>query len=269
MLAALREDVRVYAHEAEKGPAFLCPSCRAEVILRKGTVRVHHFAHKPPVVCGWGQGETEAHLAAKQAVFEALRPRSRVAEIEWPLSFLQGDRRADVFIEEMTAGPIAFELQHTPIGLPEIEARTCAYLEAGIAVVWLAFLDGAERFSARRGETRKEGDWVIERYRPRPFERWIAAFGQGELWYYAPRTRKLFRGRLDDYVIDREGLDWWSGGETSAGSLASGHWKTLRLWGPVDLAAVAIRRMRRREAELGPFRLPAGPAVRLLPAGEM
>ena len=51
---------------------FSCPECGDEVILKKGIVKVHHFAHKPPTSCEFGQGESEKHRACKLEIYERL-----------------------------------------------------------------------------------------------------------------------------------------------------------------------------------------------------
>ena len=46
-----RNERKAYADIASKSDApFKCPMCGNETILRKGKVKVHHFAHKPPVI---------------------------------------------------------------------------------------------------------------------------------------------------------------------------------------------------------------------------
>lgn len=245
MLTALLDDVRVYAARVEKGPVYLCPGCRAEMVLKKGAIRVHHFAHPPALHCGWSRGETAAHIEAKDALLRALAPRSLRIEAEWPVASLDGDRRADLFVWDMSGAEIAVELQHTAVTIAEIEARTAAYMAAGIAVLWLPFLSARYRAQAEMPGPGEAGDWVVEGYVPRPFERWLGAFGFGDIWYYAVRSAKLMRGRFDP-IADR-----------------SARRRRLRLWGPYDPAILTIRRFRRRPAELGRYRFPGGPAASL------
>jgi len=47
--AISRNGVKSVAWKTEKseGP-FRCPGCAGEVILKKGKVKEHHYAHKPP-----------------------------------------------------------------------------------------------------------------------------------------------------------------------------------------------------------------------------
>ena len=58
-----------------------------------GRVVIHHFAHKPPILCDWARGETLAHLGAKRLVHAALTARGVKAELEYSVETLPGDRR--------------------------------------------------------------------------------------------------------------------------------------------------------------------------------
>src|SRR6185369_16980461 len=85
MLCAIRQrdSQKVVAWDQQKsdGP-FSCPLCVAETILRKGTMKVHHFAHKPPLTCEYGRGETECHRECKTAIYEALRRHRGFRDVE-------------------------------------------------------------------------------------------------------------------------------------------------------------------------------------------
>ena len=74
---ALTENKKpVSPQTAEKGQRFLCPECDTDVILRKGDVRVHHFAHKPDTRCS---GESVIHKTAKRMITYAWHnPRNMV-----------------------------------------------------------------------------------------------------------------------------------------------------------------------------------------------
>jgi len=269
VLTAFRDNVRVYASAAEKGREYCCPGCRATLVLRKGRVRIHHFAHHPPVTCEWGIGETFSHLEAKLALKEALAPRCHRIELEWPVASLSGDRRADVYAWEMLGGQIAFELQHTGIGIEEIERRTRAYMAAGLAVVWLPFLQARFRTLARRAGPGEPGDWVVDRYRPKPFERWLSAFNFGEVWYWAPKTRRLMRGTLEPDLTIVPTPAWYHafGEAPIVPASTTSPFVTLRLDGPYDPATLSIRSSRRKPASIGHYELPGGPTVRLISGG--
>jgi Competence protein CoiA-like family len=254
MLTALLDGERIYAGCAARGPDYACPGCRRNVILRKGQIRIHHFAHEPGQSCAWGEGETEDHLEAKSKLYEAFVNRSLRAEAEWEVPSLGGDRRADVFIWEMAAGPVALELQHTPI-LPEaMVTRTKAYMAAGVAPIWIPFVDLPEGISS-----------IIENYRPKPFERWISASGFGEIWYWSPRHAALFKGTLEPSMTWRKGHVWEDAHgfreEVPGQFVKQEGVMTLRLEGPYDPSTIGLRRFWRKPARFGRYDLPGGPAA--------
>ena len=73
LVASSKTQEKSLAWLTEKSQApFSCPECNSEVILKKGKVRAHHFAHKPPVDCIYGVGESQKHLTIKRQVYEAL-----------------------------------------------------------------------------------------------------------------------------------------------------------------------------------------------------
>lgn len=51
MLIALLNQTRITAAAAERGREYRCPNCSKPLVLKKGRVVIHHFAHKPPVLC--------------------------------------------------------------------------------------------------------------------------------------------------------------------------------------------------------------------------
>ena len=97
MLCAIRQrdrhKVAAWDQQKSDGP-FSCPLCVEETILKKGTMKVHHFAHKPPITCEYGRGETEQHRECKLTIFEGLRGHQRFRDVEIERSM--GTVRPDV-----------------------------------------------------------------------------------------------------------------------------------------------------------------------------
>jgi competence CoiA-like predicted nuclease len=62
-----RQKVAAWDQHKSDGP-FSCPVCVEETILKKGTMKVHHFTHKPPITCEYGTGETERHRECKLTI---------------------------------------------------------------------------------------------------------------------------------------------------------------------------------------------------------
>ena len=60
---------------------FYCPTCSSEVILKKGEVREHHFAHKPPFTCEYGRGESQQRIRVKRELFQNLIDRENCERV--------------------------------------------------------------------------------------------------------------------------------------------------------------------------------------------
>ena len=195
MLVASRDGQRIEADLAKKGPEYRCPSCDDVLILKKGRIVTHHFAHKPPVACGWGKGETSAHRAAKRQFKEEFLRRGLHVEVESVVPSLPNDRRADVMIWSPTGERFALELQHIAIGYEELETRTRSYIRANVRVIWIPFLRQEIWKEAEEIRT-GDGDYKVEKFSARPLERWVHGFNFGELWFYDPPSTSLWKAKL-------------------------------------------------------------------------
>lgn len=265
MLVAIAEGLRIEASLAEKGALFTCPKCTAAVILKKGRVVTHHFAHKPPTDCTWAAGETTAHMRAKTALCEALRQRGFRAELEVEIVSTGGDRRADVVVwskNEQTR--VAFEIQHQPLSFDGIEQRTRGYIAAGVPVLWIGLL-GAKAFDTAVPNGR---NLVIERYSPRQWEKWAHAYGFKSVWYMDGEGQ-LWRGAFSSRQIEVPYSSWYNsdGTEESAGGYfrTSKRWRTLTLSGPYRIGDLAMRFTERGAWQSKQFALPRGRVVTLDP----
>ena len=263
MLVALENGRRMEASVAEKGPAYTCPKCAAVVILKKGRVITHHFAHKPPTDCTWASGETAAHMKAKTALCEALRQRGFRAELEVEILSTGGDRRADVVLWSKNGQTrVAFEIQHQPLSFDGIEQRTRGYIAAGVPVLWVGLL-GAKVFED--AET-KGANLVIPRYSPRQWEKWAHAFAFKSIWYMDD-DGQLWRGVFTGHQIEVPYSSWYTsdGSQESAGGFTrfSKRWRVLTLTGPYQISDLTIGLKDRPPWESKDFKLPKGKVVTL------
>ena len=262
MLVADLNEQRIYASEAERGLDYKCPDCTGIVILRRGRIRVSHFAHKPPS-CGWGRGETDAHLKAKLLFKEEFARRGLRAEVEFAIHSPPNSRRADVMIWSPNGVPYAIELQHTDLGYEEIELRTRSYIDAGVRVIWIPFfrrnkIKNVEKISDGNESKLKVTEFPIIR-----LERWVHGFNFGELWMYDPVDISLWRGKLKEQEIPVEERQLYNeyGEEEIVGgySRQSKRWRELTLWGPYSLHDVRISTINRRsEGRMGKHIYPKG-----------
>lgn len=258
MLIALNDDQRIDASSAAKGLKYICPNCKADVILKQGRIVIHHFAHRPPTVCSWSRGETREHLLAKIVIRDAFRARSYQADYEVEVLSGEGDRRADVLVTIGQGAQVAIEIQHTPILYDAIERRTGAYLVAGVPVIWVGILSKKmkeEAVSSTQG-------LQIEQYVIRPWEKWAHAYYFRKLWFIDPEEQSLWLGEFSDYAIDVPISSWYNeyAEEQSAGgySRISKKWKTLDLSGPKTLDKIEISFGTRKSWQSMTFNLPGG-----------
>ncbi len=203
MLSAVRSthSEKQLAREAERGLGpFHCPLCEKEVILRKGRIKIHHFAHKPPVTCTRGKGESEAHYRAKLAIYDTLRARDTVRDVELEKDF--GVSVADVFAV-IGDKPVAIEIQRSNLTVREINVRTRNYFKLGVAVLWLGL---------------PSDDLGRLEYSPRAWEKWCHAayFGRVYFWESGETIRAVHFDPHYDYVPAatwRERLTQKTGGD--------------------------------------------------------
>jgi hypothetical protein len=267
MLIALCEERRVSATIALRGPEYFCPSCAKPMILKKGRVVIHHFAHKPPVICDWARGETLAHLEAKLLLHEALTGRGLTAELEYSLATLPGDRRADVMSWSPKGAMVAIELQHTSISADDISARAFAYARAGAAQMWISFLPSGIWKSALKKD---ENTWLVRRYAPRQFELWIDGLtGKAGRWVYDPATKLFWLARMLRHEIHEEETIWYAPGGIehyrAARTRVSRKYRDLTLTGPNRAVDLRIELRRRKAGDFQHFRWPATALASLVP----
>lgn len=133
----------------DDGP-FTCPECRAPVLLRKGEIKIHHFAHIPPTGCQYGTGESEVHRQAKMAIYQSLLGHSDVTRLKLERSLQEVRPDVSCLIRGMA---VAIEVQISHLSLTEIRRRTQAYASKNIAVLWtppyVPILQASGRYTPR------------------------------------------------------------------------------------------------------------------------
>ena len=242
MLAANQKSdhTKVLARDASRADApFACPGCQEDVVLKKGTLRVHHFAHQPSSHCALAVGETPEHHRAKLAIYDSLRGAGNVidCDVEKPLC----GSIADVYAR-ISGTPVAIEIQRSNLSEAEVRRRTLNYHSQGIAVVWVAL--------ARSQSS-------PDRYGPRPWERWwhAAAFGRVYVWHAGDVLRPV---HFAPYILDVPYSEWREDGEERS---AGGYDKVSRRWsepvyGPPAALSHDFKVSRRKASSMGRFEIP-------------
>lgn len=203
---------------------FRCPTCDWPVQLKRGRVKVAHFAHLPGAEC-WSEPESVTHLRAKQllaARFRLFGYQVRLEEVHH-----QAGRRVDVAATVPTSnGPpvrVAVEVQDSAIAVEEMKSRTRIDRNLGfLGTVWV-FTDKRARavLALADGdiETRipKELLWVDNRFRQGVFmldvdaeEMWNVTLSAASTRYpdwddgfgYTPKTLRYPKRRPASFALN-------------------------------------------------------------------
>jgi competence protein CoiA len=165
---------RCIAWETEKYQApFHCPECLAEVTLKKGLKKEHHYAHKPPTTCLYGTTESQLHLHTKREIYKILvnHPKCTKVALERKLNGVRPD--ISLFIDKTA---VAIEVQCGTIDIYDIICRTKRYAEFNIYLLWL--IPHSEPTTSWR---EKEYSYV---HRIKEWEKFIHAMNFGQLYYW-------------------------------------------------------------------------------------
>jgi competence CoiA-like predicted nuclease len=124
-LFALLERELIHADRALRGPVYNCRFCPSEMILKRGEVRIPHFAHRASQSCiSLHKPESEFHLKLKKRVHEFLKG----SELEVRI----GDHVFDVVHNQFI-----FECQVSAISLEEMHDRERCAQEHDKEIVWV------------------------------------------------------------------------------------------------------------------------------------
>ena len=105
---------RVTIEEAVKGEKYICPDCNSELIQKRGSVNIHHFAHMAGGDCDTWSEMTEWHLMWQNQFQEQYR------------EVTLGEHRADIKVDDYI-----IEFQHSPISEEELRERINFYTSYG------------------------------------------------------------------------------------------------------------------------------------------
>jgi len=155
------QNERINASKAVKEKNYLCPNLKCEnrkLILKKGQIRIPHFAHKSKKDCS-SEPESEAHISCKLYFQSLLELDNRFVEYYG----IEGVR-PDVLYDQF-----ALEIQCSPITVNEVKRRNKIYEKNGFVAIWI-FLE--DSFTSIKKtivpQEKSERDKKLERHGIRP-----------------------------------------------------------------------------------------------------
>ncbi|WP_199880747.1 competence protein CoiA family protein [Bacillus massiliglaciei] len=157
---------------------FYCPCCNHSLILKAGSTKIPHFAHKSNFDCSaFSEPESIYHLKGKRVLYNWFRKFGYKTEME---AFLpEIGRRADLLVTAGTAR-YAIEFQCSVIPEAKFQERTKAYRSIGIHPLWI--------LSAKDLKEKRQYEYSVSDFQ------WLFVYGTMKhpyLLFHCPE-RKLF-----------------------------------------------------------------------------
>lgn len=132
LISILHTSKKVISTIEKEGP-FYCPSCKQELILKKGEKKTPHFAHKTTCLIK-PEGETESHLHGKKTLFEWLQKQGLNPRLE---SYLPEINQRPDLLFHWNGRQTVIEFQCSVIPTKEMQKRTSNYLKHGYFPIWI------------------------------------------------------------------------------------------------------------------------------------
>jgi competence CoiA-like predicted nuclease len=265
MFVAKLNGERIEAFIAKKSTDFFCPHCGEKVVLKKGRIVTAHFAHSAASKCTVSQGETKEHLTAKMVLAESFRSRNLKAEYEFYIASLNGDRIADVAAWSPSGKLLCFELQHSNLEIKEIEKRSFSYANSKIHQMWIPLIPSR---IWKKAEKTSNNKYLISKYTPRPFEKWVQGlYGGKGMWMFDYTKKAFYFGKLLAHELWVSESQWYSEGEEkSAGGYSrnSIRYRDLILEGPYLANELKIELKYRGEFSTPNYKWPKAPIINLV-----
>lgn len=122
---------------------FYCPCCGAQLVLKAGSIKIPHFAHKQNASCyASSEPESEYHLLAKRSLFTWFLSHGYQTELEGYLPDIK--QRADLLVKS-NGKQYAIEFQCSTISEALFIERTEAYRSIGITPIWILAAKNVKR----------------------------------------------------------------------------------------------------------------------------
>lgn len=201
----------------KKEKPFYCPKCNGEVILKKGNVKIHHFAHKSPISCAFGVGESQQHMLVKKNIYEALLKEPNCTKCELERTTLNGVR-PDISLK-INNSYVAIEIQHSTIDIETIIQRFQRYSKLNIYLIWI-LTDNKPKIVSR---DLKDENFTENICRPKDWEKYLHAMYFGRLYYWQydafvkPFHLNSYQYKIDsgnwieenEELMELEGTNWY------------------------------------------------------------
>lgn len=210
---------RIHIEKANTNEQYFCPTCGEKLILRRGDIRIHHFAHSTKSICkdSWHYDMSYWHQNW-QSKFPI-----ECQEVVKELNGLK--HRADVLIEE---AKIVIEFQHSNLSFEEFNERNTFYKKLGYKVIWIFDLveefDSCALFSDEEREELyrwKNPKWKFNKI---DLKDNIEIYLQSDNHFNDDEKIKMFLNKDDIYIEDPKLYQYFLKHEHDKGTLMKVDW---------------------------------------------
>lgn len=157
---------------------YFCPCCGAELMIKAGSIKIPHFAHKSNSSCAASsESESLYHLLAKRKLYSWLISHGYHADLEAYLPDIQ--KRADILVFDGEK-KYAIEFQCSTISELSFIERTKAYQSVNITPVWILAAKNIKRVDGQE-------------FKLSSFQ-WLFVYGSRGypfLWTYCPEQNQI------------------------------------------------------------------------------
>lgn len=166
---------------------YFCPSCHEELIIRNGSVRIQHFAHKNKCDCDDYDNDMSEWHRNWQKKFP-LRNREVVLklDIDNDYSLFAENCKKIIRRTDVLCYGYAIEFQNSPISREEFNERTWFYNHLGKKVIWI--FNMINEYESNKIEC---------------YDEWHNSRGDGGKysWKYASKTFKNYNSSDKDVIL--------------------------------------------------------------------
>lgn len=146
-----KEGKRVFIEQTHVKQDYFCPECGEKLVLKKGEIRMHHFAHPAHSQCtdSWHYDMSDWHMRWQNRFPLETQEIVKTKDSQ--------RHRADVLLE---GKKVVFEFQHSPLTAEEFDERNSFYNSLGYKVIWI--FDVSEQYDSGSIENYKSDlyKWV-------------------------------------------------------------------------------------------------------------
>lgn len=168
--------------QLRKSASFFCPACQQEVILKLGTKRMPHFAHKKEGACPFEQeAESPYHLSGKTDLFHWLKEQPLHVRLEPYFSSIQ--QRPDLAV--VADRVYAMEYQCSTLSESLFLKRNACYKAEGIRPLWILGAHHLQQLTMYR--------YKLPRFQWLFAQQSVSPPCQPMILYYCPQTKRLIR----------------------------------------------------------------------------